>query len=102
MDVLPLLHEIAADHLPSEKKIQLKRQLAAYLNELLLHDFASLIQLLYRVDVSEAKLKAVLKENPTQDAGDLMADLVIQRQQEKQAMRDRFHFPTDASEEERW
>ena len=42
-------------------------------------DFSKLVQLLYRIDVSEAKLKNVLKEHPNEDAGKLMAKIVIER-----------------------
>lgn len=101
MDVFPLLAQVSTDLSP-DKKDALKEQLAAYLNELLLHDFPSLVQLLYRVDVSEKKLKAVLQENPNEDAGNLLAELVIQRQLEKLATKNRFRFRDDASEEERW
>ena len=80
MDVLPLLDEYQAT-LPVERKQALKSELAACLNDMLLHNFHGLVQVLYRVDVSEKKLKAVLKENPTEDAGNLLADLLIQRQQ---------------------
>lgn len=101
MDVLPFLEDFNTD-LPIERKQALKNKLAVYLNELLLHDFHSLVQLLYRIDVSEKKLKTVLQENPTEDAGNLLADLIIQRQAEKQALRKSFHFPTDVPEEDRW
>ena len=37
------------------------------------------MQLLYRIDVSEAKLKKVLHENPNEDAAGLIADLIIER-----------------------
>lgn len=101
MDVFPLLAQVNTDLSP-DKRDELKKQLAAYLNELLLHDFHSLVQLLYRVDVSEKKLKTVLQESPNEDAGNLLAELVIQRQLEKLVTKNRFHFPDDASEEERW
>ena len=101
MDVFPLLAQLTPA-LPPEQKEALKKKLAVFLNDLLLHDFPSLVQLLYRVDVSETKLKTVLQENPGEDAGNLLADLLIQRQQEKEATRNRFRFPDDASEEERW
>ena len=101
MDVFPLLNECTTP-LPADRKQELKNTLASYLNELLLHDFPALVQLLYRVDVSEKKLKSVLKENPGVDAGRLLADLLVQRQEEKQAVKNSFRFPTDASEEERW
>ena len=38
-----------------------------------------MVQLLYRIDVSEAKLKKVLHENPNEDAAHLIADLIIER-----------------------
>ena len=101
MDVFPLLAQLNTD-LSAEKKDALKKQLAVYLNDLLLHDFHSLVQVLYRVDVSEKKIKAVLDENPKEDAGNLLADLLIQRQLEKQETRKRFQSPNEASDEERW
>lgn len=101
MDVLPLLNECTTT-LSVERRQALKNTLASYLNELLLHDFHALVQLLYRVDVSEKKLKSVLQENPDEAAGNLLADLLVQRQEEKQAVKNSFRFPTDASEEERW
>lgn len=101
MDVWPLIEEMASAQ-PKEKKENLKQALSAYLNELLQHDFAVLVQLLYQVDVPEKKVKRVLQENPETDAGELLADLMIERQQEIAAARKQFRFPTDASEEERW
>lgn len=101
MDVLQLLQQ-AGSGLAAEKQQSLKAQLASVLNNLLLHDFPALVQLLYRTDVSEEKLKALLKENPHTPAGEILADLLIKRQQEKQAARSRFRFPDSASAEERW
>ena len=101
MDVLLFLDEMNSA-LPEEKKEGLKKELAACLNDLLLHDFPALVQLLYRVDVSEKKLKAVLQENTDKDAGDLLAALLIERQQEKAAARKRFQQSDNKSEEERW
>ena len=40
--------------------------------------FSKLISILYRVDVSEPKLKSLLKENPNINAGLLIADLMIE------------------------
>lgn len=79
-----------------------QERIATYLNELLLHDFPSLVQLLYRVDVPEKKVTAVLRENPDTDAGMLLAGLLIQRLHEKQASRETFRFSSGASDEERW
>ena len=61
----------------------MKQKLSACLNHLLVNDFPALVQVLYRVDVSENKLKHVLRENKNVDAGDLLAELLIARQQQK-------------------
>lgn len=56
-----------------------KEKLIAYLNEFINNDFSKVVQLLYRIDVSEAKLKKVLHENPNEDAAHLIADLIMER-----------------------
>jgi hypothetical protein len=56
-----------------------KEKLIDYLNEFINHDFSKVVQLLYRIDVSEAKLKKVLHKNPNEDAAGLIADLIIER-----------------------
>ena len=101
MDVWPILAELSTE-LSVEKQESLKQRLAVYLNDLLLHDFHSLVQLLYRVDVSEKKIKTVLQEHPSEDAGNLLAGLLIQRQAEKRVTRNRFRSSPGSSDEERW
>lgn len=101
MDISPLLAQLSTD-LPDSQRSELRNRLAAYLNELLLHDFGALVQVLYRVDVPEKKVKAVLQDHPNEDAGNLIADLLLQRQAEKLATKKRFRFRDDGSEEERW
>jgi hypothetical protein len=59
------------------------QQLADYINQLILVNFERLVQLLYRIDVSEAKVKYLLKENPDEDAGRIIALLIIERQIQK-------------------
>ncbi|MEY4050943.1 MAG: hypothetical protein RL262_1777 [Bacteroidota bacterium] len=54
-------------------------ELETMINDLIKEDFSKLVQLLYRIDVSEAKLKNVLKEHPNEDAGKLIAQIVIER-----------------------
>ena len=56
-----------------------KEKLIDYLNEFINQDYSKVVQLLYRIDVSEAKLKKVLQENPNEDAAGLIADLIIER-----------------------
>ncbi len=49
------------------------------INELIKNDFSKLVQLLYRIDVSEAKLKNILNANPNEDAGKLIAQIILER-----------------------
>lgn len=77
-------------------------ELAEKINALLLADFGKLINILYRMDVSEAKLKQLLKDNPNEDAGKIIALLMIERQAEKIKSREQFGKRDDVSEDEKW
>ena len=101
MDVVATLDIINASPSVTEQE-EHRKELAAYLNQLITNDFSALIQVLYRVDVSEQKLKNVLKENPQADAGDLLAELLIQRQKEKMAVRQNLLRANQPPEEDAW
>lgn len=64
-------------------------ELSAYLNHLILHDFEKLVQLLYRIDIDEHKLKTILQQH-NDDAGKIMAEMIIKRQLEKIKTREQF------------
>ena len=49
------------------------------INELIKNDFSRLVQILYRIDVSEAKLKYILQTHPNEDAGKLIAQIILER-----------------------
>ena len=54
--------------------------LESMINELIKTDFSKLVQLLlYRIAVSEAKLKNILQAHPNEDAGKLIAEVVLER-----------------------
>jgi hypothetical protein len=53
--------------------------LIVYINECINNDFNKLVQLLYRIDVSENKLKTILQSNPSEDAAKLIAAVIIER-----------------------
>ena len=76
-------------------------QLATEINQLILTNFEKLVQLLYRIDVSEAKLKTLLKENPDKDAGKLIALLMVERQLQKLKLQSTSTNDDDC-DEERW
>ncbi len=82
---------------------ELQQALSAYVNELVQHDFEKLVRLLYRIDVSEAKIKAALKNETGINAGDLLANLILERQLQKIKHKQAFTPGSDAgSEEEKW
>jgi hypothetical protein len=79
------------------------QKLQDYLNHLINNDFHYLVQLLYRLDISEKKLKQLLGEQPQQDAGALIASAIVQRQMEKIETRKKFRTqPPPANDEEKW
>ena len=82
---------------------ELYSKLSAHLNELIRKDFEKLISLLYRIDISEAKIKSLLKEQQQANAGDIIADLIIERQLQKIKSRELFSKrDNDFNEEEKW
>ncbi len=79
-----------------------KEQLAILINQLINTDFEKLAGILYRIDVSEKKLKKLLSDNPGMDAGLLIADLVIERQIEKKKSREKFRRDSNITDDEKW
>jgi hypothetical protein len=69
--------------------------LAITINELIKNDFSKLVQLLYRIDVSEAKLKYILQTHPNEDAGKLIAAVVIERLAATKKAREMFSTPKE-------
>lgn len=86
-----------SDELSVTEKEQFRQQLIFYVNDLLLHDFNKLIQLLYRVDVNEQKLRMMLHANQQTDAAVLITDLLIQRQEEKLKTKRSFRSKDDST-----
>jgi len=80
-----------------------KNMVAARVNELIQTDFQKLISILYRLDVSEEKLKRLLKDHPGTDAGLIITELIIERQIEKIKSRREFtRRDKDIDEEDKW
>ncbi|MEO8171823.1 MAG: hypothetical protein ABI581_02025 [Sediminibacterium sp.] len=77
-------------------------QMASFINDLVEKDFSRLVQLLYRLDVSEEKLRTVLVEHPTGDAGDMIAKLIIERIAQREKAKDLFKTNGEIPEDEKW
>ena len=80
-----------------------RQKLIALINELINKDFDTLVQLLYRIDVSEKKIRAVLDKNTETDSAGILADLIIERQLQKTETRKYFsNRANPESDEEKW
>lgn len=78
------------------------QELAAKVNSLIGTDFSRLVQLLYRMDVSEARLRQLLAANPDKDAGMLIAGLMVERELQKIRTRRQFKASNDIPDDEKW
>ncbi len=88
---------------PKTGREALHKLLAVKINGLIQTDFHQLIVLLYRVDVSEEKLKYLLKMNRDTDAGQVIAELIVDRLCEKAISKMKYKMPQkDIDEAERW
>jgi hypothetical protein len=76
--------------------------LSSYINQLIQTDFQKLVFILYRIDVNETRLKKILQENPGEDSGRIIAELIIERQLQKIKSRSEFRRDNDIDEKEKW
>jgi hypothetical protein len=80
----------------------LRLALITYITELINTDFNKLVQLLYRLDVPEKRLKELLVDQ-AHNAGEIITELVITRQLQKIESRKKFkQNDQDIPDEERW
>ena len=66
--------------------------LVEFIDDLIQNDFSRLLRILYRIDISEAKLKQKLNENKDVNvrSAKLIANLVIEREVEKIKSREKY------------
>jgi hypothetical protein len=76
--------------------------LISRINDLILNDFNKLVQILYQVDVDESNLRKLLNQRSSTDAGEIIADLLIEREQKKAASREQQSGDHDVPESEKW
>ena len=80
-----------------------KQILAEKIDQLINTDFQKLVSILYRMDVSESKLKQLLNENAGTNAALIITDLMIERQEQKIISRQQFRKKDEnISDEEKW
>jgi len=102
-DLIPMIRQSMEIDLPENTSFdKLKEQLSSHINFLIQADLQKLFSILYRVDISEQKLKKLLKENPGNDASMIIADLVIERQLQKLKSRQEHSKDENISDNEKW
>ncbi len=81
---------------------EVRSAVTSHVNHLINTDFEKLVSLLYRIDVSEPKMRAVLQHKEGEDSAGYIADLIIERQLQKIESRKNFSTKKDISDEEKW
>lgn len=102
--IIPLLNKELALALPEQLTMhELEEQLTQHINHLINTDFEKLVFYLYRIDVNEVKMKQLLEQQGGENAAQLIARLIIDRQLQKIKSRAE-HKPTTTNDEgaERW
>ena len=74
------------------------------INNWINNDFEHLLFLLYRIDVHEDKVRKLMQEHKGENAAEIIADLIIERQKQKIETRKLFHLenPVESDESELW
>lgn len=79
-----------------------KQTFIAYINHLVDTDFEKLVYLLYRIDVNESKIKHLLEDKEGNNAGELIANAIIERQLEKVESRKKYKQENGLDDEDKW
>lgn len=77
-------------------------ELSAWVNEMIDRDFGGLLNLLYRLDINENKLRKLLEDIPNEDAGKIIAAMIIERQLQKKKSKEMFKQEGEIPEEDKW
>ncbi|GIV34661.1 MAG: hypothetical protein KatS3mg031_2196 [Chitinophagales bacterium] len=83
------------DKLPTFSYDELKNLLAQKLTQLANQEFNRFINLLYRIDLDEHRVKETLATRPYAEAMSALAEMVIQRQMQKVFTRQKYSTPQD-------
>lgn len=76
------------------------QELSNYINHLLNTDFEKVVSLLYRIDVDEKKIKALLEN--TSNSSLVIAQAIIERQLQKIKTRELFKNNEEINEDDKW
>ena len=92
---------VVFDDSPSLEDLQ--KALAIHINDLIVNNFEKLVFLLYRIDISEKKVKILLQNAKNTAAGETIAKAIIERQIEKINLRQMYTpYSNPSAEEDKW
>jgi hypothetical protein len=97
--LVPIINAIEKDPDATELK-WIREELRLLLSEMIQFRFNELVQLLYTIDINEQELKSKLTRG--QDAGEIIADLIIARQLKKNESRKNFPSTKGIPDNESW
>ena len=95
-----LLHELPILEEEVFSYADLMGKWTQYFNSLIQKDFPKLVSLLYRIDISENKLKLKLNQKPNEDAGKIIASLVCERLLQKISSREESRSKPDVASDD--
>ncbi len=81
---------------------ELTAALAEHINYLINTNFEKLVNILYRIDVNENKLKELLSKSHEENTATIIAKAVIKRQLQKIKLREQYGSAANNSDEEKW
>ena len=102
LQIVSIINQSLDTAIQASTQEELKLKLTTHINDLLLHDFEKLISILYRIDVSENKLRNMLSVHHTEDAAKIIAALIIERQLQKIESRKNNSRNQHIPEDEKW
>ena len=84
--LIAVVNDLQIEETVSERSSEEQlKVLVSFIDDLIRNDFNRLLSILYRVDISEEKLKRMLAENKDTQvrSAELIAQLLVEREQEK-------------------
>lgn len=81
---------------------EFRATLSDHINSLILNNFTLLVSILYRLDISEKKLKEILLQQTQANAGNIIADLIVEKQLQKIETRKKYFTKEDINQEDSW
>lgn len=91
-----------AEHLSIPDREALLQELEGQVDWMIAHRFDALVQVLYRMDIDENRLRHLLSTPGDTPAARIIAHLLLERQLQKLHTRRQFRQDNDIPEEEKW